>query len=47
MAKRNALFSLLAIVALWLAWLIAYYIVRNDYVLPSFGTPVRRWDAFL
>ncbi len=39
MAKRNALFSLLAIVALWLAWLIAYYIVRNDYVLPSF------WDA--
>lgn len=39
MAKKNALFSLLAVIALWLAWLIAYYSVKNDYVLPSF------WDA--
>lgn len=39
MAKRNALFSALALVCLWLAWLIAHAAVRNDYVLPSF------WDA--
>ena len=37
---QNALLSLTAIVALWLVWIAAYYIVRNDYVLPSF------WDAF-
>lgn len=36
MAKKNALFSVVALVALWLVWLIAYHIVRNDYVLPSF-----------
>ena len=39
MSKRNALFSVLAIVALWLCWIVAYYGVKNDYVLPSF------WDA--
>ncbi len=39
MTKRNALFSALAIVALWLAWMVAYACVKNDYVLPSF------WDA--
>lgn len=37
---QNALLSLTAIVVLWLAWIVAYYIVRNEYVLPSF------WDAF-
>lgn len=34
--KKNLLFSVLAVVAMWLAWLIAYPIVRNDYLLPSF-----------
>lgn len=34
--KKNILFSLAAVVFLWLAWIIAYFIVRNDYVLPSF-----------
>ena len=33
--KKNLIFSLLAIAALWLAWVVAYYTVRNDYVLPS------------
>lgn len=33
---QNALLSLTAIVTLWLAWIVAYYIVRNEYVLPSF-----------
>ena len=32
----NFIFSALAIVALWVAWIIAYYSVRNDYVVPSF-----------
>ena len=39
MAKKNALFSVMAVIALWLAWLVAYECVRNDYVLPSF------WEA--
>lgn len=34
------MFSLLAIVVLWLVWLIAYFTVKNDYVLPSF------WETF-
>lgn len=40
MAKKNALFSAIALIALWLVWVIAYYLVRNDYVLPSF------WETF-
>lgn len=35
--KKNLLFSLLAIVALWLGWIIAYRAVDNGYLLPSFG----------
>ncbi len=34
--KKNLLFSALAIVAMWLTWIAAYFIVRNDYLLPSF-----------
>ena len=40
MAKKNALFSAIALLALWLVWVIAYFLVRNDYVLPSF------WETF-
>ena len=32
----NFVFSALAIVVLWVAWIVAYYTVRNDYVVPSF-----------
>lgn len=38
--KKNLIFSALALLALWLAWIIAYFLVRNDYVLPSF------WETF-
>lgn len=38
--KKNFLFSLLAVLFLWLVWVIAYFIVANDYVLPSF------WETF-
>lgn len=34
--KKNLLFSALAVLFLWLAWVIAYFIVRNEYILPSF-----------
>ncbi len=35
---------MLAVVFLWLFWLIAYFIVRNDYLLPSVGdTLVETW----
>lgn len=34
--KKNVLFSIAAVVFLWVAWIIAYFIVQNDYLLPSF-----------
>lgn len=54
--KKNLIFSLLALVALWLGWTIAYYALNNEYVLPSFGQTVAQccrllgeaafWGAF-
>lgn len=38
--KKNILFSMLALVFLWVVWIIAYFIVGDDYVLPSF------WETF-
>ncbi len=35
---KNFLFSLLAVAFMWLVWLVAYYCVKNDFVLPSIGT---------
>lgn len=37
--KKTAV-SLLALAALWLGWTIAYFIVGNEYILPSFGDTV-------
>ncbi len=39
--KKNLLFSALSLVLLALAWVAAYFIVGNDYILPSL------WDTFL
>ena len=47
MVKKNALFSAVALIALWLVWVIAYYIVRNDYVLPSFWETLRETGRLL
>lgn len=38
--KKNVLFSTISLVVVWLIWLIAYYIVGNEWVLPSFGSTV-------
>ncbi len=38
--KLNIAFSFLAVIAMWGAWLIAYYTVRNDYIVPSFTDTV-------
>lgn len=38
--KKTFLFSALSLITLWIVWIIAYFIVGNDYVLPSF------WDTF-
>lgn len=44
--KFNFWISLLAVILLWLAWLVAYFFVRNDYVLPSFwGTMEALFEA--
>lgn len=43
--KKNFLFSLTAVAFLWLVWIVAYFAVRNDYVLPSFWeTAAALWD---
>ena len=34
---KNVIFSALSVAALWLIWIIAYYAVGNDTVLPSVG----------
>ena len=47
MVKKNALFSAVALIALWLVWVIAYYIVRNDYVLPSVWETLRETGRLL
>ena len=47
MAKKNALFSAVALIALWLVWVIAFYLVRNDYVLPSFWETIRETGRLL
>ncbi len=54
--KKNLLFSALAVLFLWLVWIIAYAAVGNDYILPSvsdaFGamgrlfTDAAFWRAF-
>lgn len=38
--RKNIIFSVLALCALWLLWLVSYFAVGNDYVLPSF------WETF-
>lgn len=35
---KNILFSLLAVALLWIFWLVMYYCVNNEFVLPSIGT---------
>ncbi len=41
------LFSAAAILFLWLAWVAAYYLVGNDYVLPSFFDAVKECGRLL
>lgn len=34
--KLNIIISALAVVVMWVVWVIAYYSVKNDYIIPSF-----------
>lgn len=44
MRKLNIVFSVAAVIVMWLVWIIAYYSVKNDYVIPSFtDTVVSLW----
>jgi len=55
--KKNLIFSALSLAAVWLIWLIAYYLVGNEWELPSIGsslsaagillTEASFWTAFL
>ena len=42
MVKRNLIFSAAAIVFLALVWIVAYFSVRNDYVLPTLWETLRQ-----
>ena len=42
--KLNIIFSVAAVLIMWLVWIIAYYSVKNDYIVPSFSdTMVSLW----
>lgn len=44
--KLNIIFSLCAIAVMLLAWVIAYYSVKNDYIIPSLAdTAVSFWNC--
>ncbi len=44
--KLNIIFSVAAVLIMWLIWIIAYYSVKNDYVVPSFpDTMVSLWGC--
>ena len=43
----NYIFSVLAILAMWAVWLIAYAVVGNDYIVPSFADTMRRLGELL
>lgn len=46
--KLNILISIFAVLAMWLIWVIAYYSVKNDYIIPSFrDTFVSMWRECL
>ena len=38
--KKNIVISIGSIVFVWLVWIVAYFAIRNDYLLPSF------WETF-
>lgn len=39
--KLNIILSVSAIVLMWLVWIISYYSVKNDYIIPSFSATVK------
>ena len=40
----NIVISVLAVVVMWIVWIIAYYTVKNDYIIPSFqNTFISLW----
>lgn len=44
--KLNIILSAVSVLAMWLAWIIAYYSVKNDYIIPSFSdTMVSLWGG--
>ena len=46
--KLNILISTFAVVVMWIGWIIIYYSVANDYVIPSFqDTFVSIWQGCL
>lgn len=42
--KLNILISVLAVIVMWIVWIVAYYSVKNDYLIPSFqNTFISLW----
>lgn len=45
--KFNIILSACAFFTMWLIWLIAYYSVRNDYIIPSFSETIKSFGVCL
>ena len=46
--KLNIIFSASAIFLMWVIWIIAYYAVRNEYIIPSFTETMKSlWECFV
>lgn len=39
--KLNIIYSGIAIISMWIVWIIAYYAVGNDYIVPSFFESIK------
>ena len=45
--KLNIIYGLAAVILMWLVWIIAYYAVGNEYIVPSFSDTVKSFFACL
>ena len=44
---RNLLWSVAALAFLWAAWLLAHILVKNDYLVPSFSSAMKKVGEYL
>ena len=45
--KLNIIFSVLAIIFMWLVWIVAYYIAGNELIVPAFSDTAKSFFLYL